>query len=69
MWLRVATNATDQEAEPGPHQLFDSNIQSTHGPQGHIQFPQGNFETMREDKGPSQINFENKPSIISPTAI
>ena len=37
--------------------------------QGHSQCSQGNFETTHEDQAPIQISFENKPSVIAPTAV
>ena len=61
MWLRVTANGTDEEIESALHQLFNSNIQSVQG-------PQGNFETTHEDQAPNHIIFENKPSVIAPTA-
>ena len=69
MRLRVAGNATEEEIQPVLHQLFSSNNQSVQGPQGHSQCPQGNFETTHEDQSPSQINLENKPPVVAPTAI
>ena len=62
MRLRVAKNATDDEIQSALHQLFSSNNQS-------FQCPQGNFETAHKDQVPSQISFENKPSVIAPTAV
>ena len=68
MPLRVAAKATDEEVQSALHQLFSSNNQSVQGPQGHSQCPQGKFETTHEYQAPSQISFENKPSVIAPTA-
>ena len=69
MWLRVTADATDKEIQSALHQLFNSNIQSGQVPQGHSQSPQGNFETTHEYQAPSQISFENKPSVIASTAV
>ena len=69
MRLRVIANTTDEEIQSALHQLFSSNKQSAQGTQGHSQCSSGNFETTHEDQAPIQINFENKPSIIAPTAV
>ena len=69
MRLRVTANAMDEEIQSALHQLFSSNNQSVQGPQGHSQCPQGKFETTHEYQAPSQISFENKPSVIAPIVV
>ena len=65
----MTANATDEEIQSALHHLFNSSNQSIEGPQGHSHCPQGNFETTHEDQAPSQISFENKPSVIAPTIV